>query len=605
MKTPLILFLVLVLCSNSTSQCLPNISIKASLEEANLEKLISLKNDLEQVSVCKDSLALVYHAIGLEYYFQNDFDQAIIFTQSAKKVRLENNIQWDEVTGKSYHNLGVYFKKNGNFDDAEENFKKAIEIYNEIQSKRVIRSIQEYAGILRFKGEYNKAIQILDLGVEQANNFKLIEDKAACYLELALIYGDLENHAEAVNFLDECIKIYDLFPNDQNFQTNKAGVLINQSDNYLQQNKNELALEAASLALDLSSRFKDNNRKAKSLNNLGVSYKRLNKHQQAFESFQKALAIKISLSDNYGAAEIYNNLGDLYSLDGNWKEAQEQYYAAVRSVIPTAPEFTQLNTLSKNELQNASDKTKLLIYLSDLAKGFKSYFVQSKNPLHLDYAMDTYKLADLLIDLMRQEHSVQASKLFWREKTRPIYEAALDLCYLRQDTELAFYFLEKSKAVLLLDALWAADAKSVIPDSLARQQQSLQEDLNQAKIKLEKALWAKQDEVAEIRKTVVDAQEAVDAFQANLEKKYPQYYSARYENKVISLAEAKVKFLEPNTSMWSYFYGAAAVYVLSLNEEKTTLAKISRTKTLDQQIADYLDLYSTGPKRRNPKATGL
>ena len=42
---------------------------------------------------------------------------------------------------------------------------------------------------------------------------------------------------------------------------------------------------------------------------------------------------------------------------------------------------------------------------------------------------------------------------FWRDKTRSLYENAIEACYLLNDPEKAFYFFEKSRAVLLNDQL--------------------------------------------------------------------------------------------------------------------------------------------------------
>ena len=45
------------------------------------------------------------------------------------------------------------------------------------------------------------------------------------------------------------------------------------------------------------------------------------------------------------------------------------------------------------------------------------------------------------------------SKLFWRNTTRQMYEHAIEACYLAGDLDSAFYFFEKSRAVILNDLL--------------------------------------------------------------------------------------------------------------------------------------------------------
>ena len=45
------------------------------------------------------------------------------------------------------------------------------------------------------------------------------------------------------------------------------------------------------------------------------------------------------------------------------------------------------------------------------------------------------------------------SKLFWRSDSRRLYENAIEACYLQNNLDDAFYFFEKSRAVLLQDQL--------------------------------------------------------------------------------------------------------------------------------------------------------
>src|SRR5690606_27127667 len=60
---------------------------------------------------------------------------------------------------------------------------------------------------------------------------------------------------------------------------------------------------------------------------------------------------------------------------------------------------------------------------------------------------------DQVLDKIKAGQSEIQSKLFWRTDTRFLYEQAIEACALAGKQEDAFYFFEKSRAVLLNDQL--------------------------------------------------------------------------------------------------------------------------------------------------------
>ena len=58
-----------------------------------------------------------------------------------------------------------------------------------------------------------------------------------------------------------------------------------------------------------------------------------------------------------------------------------------------------------------------------------------------------------MLDRIKAEQSDMQSKLFWRIDSRRLYEHAIEACYAYGNLDDAFYFFEKSRAVLLNDQL--------------------------------------------------------------------------------------------------------------------------------------------------------
>jgi hypothetical protein len=147
-------------------------------------------------------------------------------------------------------------------------------------------------------------------------------------------------------------------------------------------------------------------------------------------------------------------------------------YEKSKYYLHQADNFRQQKELKKSEvyIQKAANA---LGYQSvvDTYEGKKSdllYWFDYRIRLSLEYGnlkkVQYFQLqADTLIDRMRKEHTEINSKLFWRENTHYFYEKAIEVSFKLKDVEKAFYFIEKSRAILLLDALKDLEANDQLP----------------------------------------------------------------------------------------------------------------------------------------------
>ena len=110
-----------------------------------------------------------------------------------------------------------------------------------------------------------------------------------------------------------------------------------------------------------------------------------------------------------------------------------------------------------NLLQNLSDLT------TDKGDAYVQQYYHTKNDSFLKKALNIYKKDDLFLAKIKTEQQLQfSSNLVWRTTARNLYEHAIEACYANNNIEDAFYFFEKSRAVLLNDQIneqrWMADA---------------------------------------------------------------------------------------------------------------------------------------------------
>jgi len=187
------------------------------------------------------------------------------------------------------------------------------------------------------------------------------------------------------------------------------------------------------------------------------------------------------------------------------------------------------------------------------------------NKTHLKYALNTYMLLDTLVDYIRWQHQGIATKLFWREKLNSLYEQAIETAYQLNDTEKAFYFLEKSRAVLLLDQLNNHAAKNFLPQAEADKEAALRMQVNYEQNK---------GDPNEQLSDFLQAQAKLDAYVKDLEKRYPHYYEYKYNNHVPRLAEVQQYLANGQQSLLSYYEGKKGIYLLVVTPKQSLLKKI-------------------------------
>ena len=322
-------------------------------------------------------------------------------------------------------------------------------------------------------------------------------------------------------------------------------------------------------------------------NNLSLPLRKLGRYTEALAVLQESLR-KHQASNGEGPhpaqARLYDNLGEVYMAKGEMRKAIFHFQQAIANIVPfPGAEGLEANP-SRAAIEDLADKEDLLTYLSDKARAWQAYYQKDRQAGYLQQALQTLLLADHVVDLMRREHLDAESKLFWRRKVHPIYEEGLAICHDLGDPEQAFYFMEKSKAVLLLDALMEMDTRKWIDAELADQESSVSEQLIQARQELQ----AKPDD-AGIRKRILDLQNQLQSIRNDIEASYPEYYDLRYKTAQISREDFLLQLPEKTASI-QFFSGDNHTYVLTLEPKQARLYQLD-SRELNPLIFDYLSYF--------------
>jgi CHAT domain-containing protein len=239
--------------------------------------------------------------------------------------------------------------------------------------------------------------------------------------------------------------------------------------------------------------------------------------------------------------------------------------------------------------------------LDGKAQAHLARYQQNHQQTDLDTALWCYQTADALVDKARDRLQNEGSKLFFSQKSRPIYERAIRFCLMRhqmtgelQYLEKAFYFSERNKATLLFQSLQDAGAKLAagLPDSLLERERNLKVDIAFYQNKIFEAEQAQSvkdtsSRLAEWRQILFDREEAYRKLNEELEKNYPSYYQLKYDHKIVSVQDIQ-KALSKSQLLLEFFEGDSAIYVFAIGKKDIQIHEVPRDSSLEKQIQQLL-----------------
>lgn len=313
------------------------------------------------------------------------------------------------------------------------------------------------------------------------------------------------------------------------------------------------------------------------LNAIGriIYFEHLNNGNKALACYRKALQFKKKgeHSDRANSLEmlsIFGNIANVYLHKGMYDSAFKYFQVAFDQLMPGINETGIVKSSPKEFL-----KYKKIQYLSSLVinKGdaFLEKYKHTGIPAAAIEAMRIYKVADMLLNKIRTGQSELKSKLLWRSESRRLYEHAVDLCYLQNNINDAFYFFERSRAVLLSDQL--NEQRGLGSSEISKRVQVSKRILN---------LQIEADSTARDSKRYADIQD--ELFANTQEKQHleeairtnnPLYYQG-IDTNYITLADVKTKLLKDHQALVELFSGDSAVYSLLISSGHNYFNRINK-----------------------------
>jgi tetratricopeptide (TPR) repeat protein len=174
--------------------------------ESILEKLKGPKAEgiFQPLSLLKNNLFLMYRYLG-------DFEKASVLIKDLidNFSKIENHPSCDsDFIGTLSHNIGFYYMDNGDYDNAENYLKKAIDYYPVPPPAKIVNTYTALHSISEIKGDVAAAIEYVVKGMDalkEKNEEENDDLVASMFNTLAMLYFKMGDQPKAIAMIHEAI----------------------------------------------------------------------------------------------------------------------------------------------------------------------------------------------------------------------------------------------------------------------------------------------------------------------------------------------------------------------------------------------------------------
>lgn len=550
--------------------------------------------------------ALIGHKVGLSFQNQvRDYRSAIFHYKKALHLRHLHLDSLHEDIIKGYNNIGSCFRilaekgEDGLLDSAM----YMLEISYRLNMRRdrptsTIRNTYFHLSrVSELMGDVDNALFYLEAALQHyQNGKKQPKNLAITHNALANLYiHGFQEASQALFHEKEALKYFEdtgvnswrdtLTYSDWLGTTGAAYMLLGSMDSALlllhsARVLSEKVIKSKNWPDDHPYQIHCQGRIAKIYNNIGIRHNRNRSYQKGIESLHQAMRINQEIASKTGLASNYDNLGDAYLGLGQLDQALDYYSKA-----------ENLSDASVTERGNFLNSKRYLFFSGSKAKAFLRQYQQSRTNLAiLDSAFHRYQELDIRIQSIRKSYETEGSKEAWVKLTKPIYEGAIETCLelyhatgKEQFQYIAFTYAEKSKSIILLDALHYSDA---VRRGLPMEAQNYLKWLRVKRTNFEILIQNPIIRTKEIayRDSIIRYRKLETDFLSAVQEKYPKYYALRYSPYSLELKEIKQNLLAPDQGLIEYFVGAHNLYIFFITPNQFQTHKIPKTFPLDSMV---------------------
>ena len=493
---------------------------------------------------------------GFLFLHQGRNDLALTTLQEALANVESETIQSSLEVAKLLSYLGNAYLATGEYAQAEEQLRMALSIreHQVTKNSELIAASYNDLGLVYSVTDANKALDHYEkaLAIYQSIHKSNHPKIAIANTNMGVVYRTMEFYGDAINNFESALEIWSKIYTDAH--PTKAFIYFN----------------------------------------LGQTYLKMRKETVAEQYYGKAIN---TYRDSYGKkhpdiATVLNALGKIKLASGKYDSAINLFQEAL---ISNVSGFDDTNVYSNPSAENYYNGTTLLYSLLNKAEALENrHFGKTLKFGEFELGLKSLQVCDTLIDELRQQITNENDKILLGTIASDVYAAGVRIAFETATVaakkkpwyELAFYFAEKSKSAVLLEAISDLRAKSYsgIPTELLEEEKKLKAEI--ALITQKLSMKPSVSEEKRLRQVKYALDQSSKNFVKQLEAKFPAYYNLKFNVSTPSTTYLQKK-LDDHTSILSYFIdeknNRLYIFQISRRTFKATSQKISAN--LDRDIS--------------------
>ncbi|GLR19536.1 CHAT domain-containing protein [Portibacter lacus] len=578
----------------------------------------------------------LYHAAGQVYLDLHQYDKAIANNRRAMKYYQSISEENDRIkyTSYMYNNIGTAYKQKRTMDSALFYYQLALPLKIQVlgnNANSTLRTIKSISGIYQDWGQIDKAIETQTIALNGAIADGNKDAEAQAYNGLSQMYQRKNDFESSKIYISKAMEIYkELSPK---FEIDLAHS-YHQMGNVLESAKShQESIQWYTIAKQMYRKIhngKYSYQEGNSTMNLGKAYNYLagqleetssdidathpdvralrTKGIEYYEENEKIFEASVS-KDHARWIELWLSKGVCYLENRDSLLAHDLFLKAYDRAYKMAPEKSYDRSLAcLNLARTTKDASKAIeIYqqgLWELSRGweyenpednpradqvfYEDWSVRimikkaeklqelaklENNNQYLDAGLKTILSADQLLDESRASFLTTSAKINLGNQGHAVYAEGLEICYQMGDLESeAFYFIEKDKGLVLLEALHSGKRIQdvMIPDSLSSELRRINGKI--AELTAEQNQFKEDDRYAIISAQIFDLEQERKRIKAKITKLYPITAKISEEGQTLSLGDVQNQ-LAPNNVIYEYLKTSEYLYILRVDQHSVKLYK--------------------------------
>ncbi len=521
-----------------------------------------------------DSLAELAYKTSVKYYRKNDFKKAIKYSSLEIEARrkLVDTLRYK----KSVFNKALFLYKDKQYFKSLNTYQIVIDSFD--IDKRTYRTYCKIGDIYARLGDYYQAENYYKKGLSKSDVFS-DKELFGHYINYSIIYDKIDTPLslkKEILLLQKAEKINSFKLSDNNYYSLNFALA-----NYY---KNDLSFDLTKSkkhylkVLNRANNNKDTITALKVYINLSSL---LNKTKNDSALFYINKGLSVSKNNSY-TSNLYYRLAENNFNKKQFNNSLKYLNKALNKVLKNNSIFD----LNINDLPN---KVKLFYIIKQKALIYLKLFKYKSNIEDLEFSLKNFSIADQLLNFIKKENIEKQSKLFWQKEASEVYFNAVKVCQLLNKYEDAFYFMEKNKALLLLENISESEIKKQanIPIKILEQELELKQKINHLENLINKDNFNNDSIKNEYYATKIELGNFIQSLKAT----YPEYHDYKKPIEIITLNEVQ-KNLDNHTMALEYILNDKGGYILTITKNATKLHEIDSIGKINSTIESYISSIS-------------